>query len=360
MRRLRAKYACEPDYAVPRIVFLDRSSELASERQYFEGLVQSAPQQVQRGWVSRLVSSDPAQHFGAWFEVMLYGWLLQLGRVVVEPRLAGSRPDFLLSTAGEAIVVEARACLISEAERQRNKLEAKVISRLSEVRLPYVLIIEKLVLREDIDADAMTSELSAWLRTNSPQPFRYRDTQGSEIMLTARRYPCLDTVETTGPTRTVWASHEPLKRPLREKARQHRGLRKEGYPYVIAVFLESWKFTAEEVAEAWFGETMVTVDIETKRVVRTQLDGTGLHFFGSEVRHRTVSGTLVFRAVLNEAAKRHELKPWYIQNPFGKRRIEPNLFPAESRYIVTEEKAAHLSMAWESASRELSSINQED
>ena len=357
MSNLRAKYADAPDYGVPRVIFLDRSPKLSSEREYLERLVQSAPKEAQRGWVARLVSTDPGQHLGAWFEIMLYGWLMEIGRVEVEPWLEGSRPDFVLHVAGQEIVVESRACLVGDVERQQGVRDAEVLARLNSIPLSYVVIIEKLAIDKDADVDTMMESVDTWPLTRPLTPFHYQDSQGNKVQLAAQEYPTLETVATIGPARTAWISPEPLKSPLREKAGQHRGLRRAGYPYVLALLLESWKYSAEEVAEAWFGGTRVTVDVQTNQPVEQGLDRTGLHFFGSEVRHRTVSGTLVFRADLNKAIGRRELRPWYIQNPFAHTHVGPSLFPAESRYVLVEEKAGHPAMVWKPDSQEGSQQN---
>jgi hypothetical protein len=77
MRRLRLKYSSEPDFSAPRIVLIDRSTKFAGEREYLEQLVSQALVARQRDWIGRLLNEDHAQFMGAWFEIMLYGWLLQ-------------------------------------------------------------------------------------------------------------------------------------------------------------------------------------------------------------------------------------------------------------------------------------------
>jgi len=350
MSKLRAKYANEPRYRIPRIILLDRSDELSGEREYLEELVQSVPKQVQRGWVARLVNTDPAQHLGAWFEMMLYGWLRQLGPVAAEPCVGGSQPDFVLSIAGQEIVVEARACLVGKAEREQDKLKTEVLSLLNSIPLPYIVSVDQLVLNKQADTVDIMDKVDAWLRTSPRLPFHYQDGLGNEMRLTAQEHATLETVGFRGSKRPTWPSPEPLKAPLREKAGQHKELRKAGYPYVLAFLLESRMYTAGQVAEAWFGGTKVIVDIEDKQIVSVGPDRTGLLFFGRQVRHRTVSGILVFRADLSTALGRHELKPWYIQNPVARTPVAPSLFPAVSRYISVDEEAGRFTMAWKSDS----------
>jgi hypothetical protein len=345
MSRLRAQYASEPDYAVPKIVCLDRSDILASEREHLEELAQSAPQHVQKGWVGRLLSTDPAQHIGAWFEIMLYGWLLEIGPVVPEPLTEGTRPDFSVRIAEQEIYIEARALLVDADYRERERRLSEIREALQQIKLPFIVTIRRFKAGESTDSQRIADEAAKWLSDMAQVPFHYEDELGNKALLTADPQRTLRGVSVAR-IDTGWPNPESLKTPLKEKAKRHKSVRRAGYPYVLAFFLESPWLSAEDVAEAWFGGTSVTIDVETSQVLHVGPDRSGLHFFGSELRHRTVSGTLVFRADLNKEIGRHELKPWYIQNPFAKRQIEPGLFPAESRFILLDEKQDNFSMAW--------------
>lgn len=140
---------------------------------------------------------------------------------------------------------------------------------------------------------------------------------------------------------------EPLRAPLKKKAQQHAALRKANYPYVLAIYLEPWRLSAREVARAWFGEEVWTVDIKKMKVVDSKIDKTGLHFHGNHVQHTSVSGTLVFRAERSSADDRWGLKAWYIENPFAAVYLPPSLFPVEAAYVAAERTATSVRMQWQ-------------
>lgn len=117
---LRNKYAHAPDYRVPKIVFLDRSDELAQERAYLEHIVASVRVAKQSDWIGRLLSEDHAQFMGAWFEMMLWRWLQERGDVEVEPQIDGAYPDF-------AFEDEDGSTLIHDVDMRRHRLQASYV-----------------------------------------------------------------------------------------------------------------------------------------------------------------------------------------------------------------------------------------
>ena len=136
-----------------------------------------------------------------------------------------------------------------------------------------------------------------------------------------------------------------LKRPLRKKAGQHKAIRAQGYPYVIALFLEPWDLSAEEVVEAWIGPETVVVDTQHMEVVEQRRDPKGIHFLGNQIRHRSVSGTLTSP---NLGRKRRKTRPaaWYIQNPYAAQSLPTDLFPVEASYVLTERNGQAWRMGW--------------
>ena len=268
MQRQRTKYAATPDDCAPKIVLLDRLAKTSGERSYLEELVVSVAESKRKGWLGRMLSDRDGQHLGAWFELMLYGWLRQVGEVHFEPEVEGDNPDFVLRTAGHRIAIEARVFQGVEAERELHGRAAAML-----------------------------------------------------------------------------VSPEPLKSPLGEKAKQHKRLRKAGHPYILALFLEHVIPSPQTVTQAWFGRLRVVPGTDNARLV-AEHDGSGLHYFGTRVYHKSVTGTLVFNATLSADRQRRQLKGCYIENPFAKAPVDPGLFPVESRYVVAENLGTCFRMEW--------------
>jgi hypothetical protein len=142
-------------------------------------------------------------------------------------------------------------------------------------------------------------------------------------------------------------SGDNLRDPIGKKATQHKQVRNADYCFVIALFLVDSDLTAEEVQEAWFGQTEIIIDANTGEILEQRSNRAGITFHGpSEIRHKTVSGILVFKTALDYYAKRRNLQSWYIQNPYAKSPIEPSTFPAESRFLIVEENQTGFKMGW--------------
>ena len=132
-----------------------------------------------------------------------------------------------------------------------------------------------------------------------------------------------------------------IKKPIKKKTQQHKQFRNSGYPYIIALYLDPFPQSAEEVVEAWFGKEQWTVDVNKNQVIEKKSDQSGLHFYGREILHKSVSGTLVFKAKNDDNLKRRILEARYIQNPFAKIQVDPFLFPVQSSYTILQ-----LAMGW--------------
>lgn len=93
---------------VPSAVFLARSDKCKNEREYLEELANQAPATKQKDWIDRISHEDERDHLSSWFEIMLYGWLKQLGDVEIEPEIDRKRPDFCMNLQGIKVFFEAR------------------------------------------------------------------------------------------------------------------------------------------------------------------------------------------------------------------------------------------------------------
>ncbi len=349
IKRLCLTSADESDCTVPGIVRLARSPRLTGERDEIERVFETLPDMVAKEWRSRLLSTDYGQHKGAWFQIMLCAWLDGIGKVVAEPDFLGDRPDFLLEIGKNKIALEARAILVPEETRTTESWVCEVQWLLNRIEEPSVVVqIKKTQLVSRIDASNFVEHVMKWLMSDLGGELHYQDERGNIIHLSIlwpRRH---GGVATVGPSATSWIDSGKLRRPLGEKAQQHRTIRHSRHPYVIAIYLEDKMYSAEEIVEAWFGRETVIVDTQTGTVVDQRIDMSGIHYFGGEVRHRTVSGTLVFRDLFIEPENRRKLQGWYVQNPYAKVPIDSRVFPVDARFVVTGQDGSRYQMGWRS------------
>jgi hypothetical protein len=75
-------------------------------------------------------------------------------------------------------------------------------------------------------------------------------------------------------------------------------------------------------------------------------DCRGLHLYRKEVSHRTVSGTLVFKAQGGVDFRGRRLQGLYIENPFANVKVNASILPVEASYLVTGQNPAGYIMGW--------------
>ena len=191
MIKLRQKYEDVSGLFVPEVIKLDRFEFLIEERKYLEKLAQSVPQNIQQKWVGDFTTADNGQYTGAWFEMMLYGWLQQIGQVRPEPQVEGNLPDFSLKTDKQEIFIEARAFVISDEEREKDARQAELFTFLKQVERKFIIKVEKYTIGGRLDGDDLVAAVTNWLDSNSENDFTYHDQQNNELTLSATFHPSL-------------------------------------------------------------------------------------------------------------------------------------------------------------------------
>lgn len=341
------KYEKRPDFAVPNIVFLSRSSKLSGERKRIECIMKTLPESVKREWSSRFITEDHAQHKSVWFQIMLQDWLSQIGKAIPEPELEGNRPDFLVTIDKLQIVIEAYAFLKPDFVQQQEMWEKEIIWVLNNISAPScVLGIEQLELVSRVNITIFREKVKTWLHGNPEKPFQFEDAQGNRIVLKKLYYKNEGEVSTIGPARELFINSNIFTNPLRKKAYQHKKVRQAKYPYIIAIYLEDKTYSPEEIVEAWFGKTVVALDSETLEFRNQYIDRSGIAFFKNTIRHRSVSGTLVFNDTYDDQEKCRKLQAWYIQNPYANKPIDSAIFPTKARFVVKTQDDRNVEMGW--------------
>jgi len=290
MQALLLKYQDLPDNLVPYSIFLGRSSRTAEERLYLENLISKAPKSKRSDWISRILSEKYGQHLGAWFELMLYGWLIEIGKVEVEPKIKGGHPDFALSVEGKTVIIEARACIKDGA---------------------------------------------------NPHFF---DPKGNIINSIPSEAKLIDWAKSFGSVAVAWMDSEVIKGNLREKANQHEGIKEGNNPYVVALLLESIFLSKQQIIDAWFGKEQLVLDENCDNIVGARFDKSGLCLEAPS--KNCVSGILIFEPRRNNVG-RCVFDVCYIQNPFAKIPLDPELFPADSRFVIQKKEDSCYHMCWQ-------------
>ena len=341
---LRQKYEGQPDFRVPRIVQLDRGARLKRERELLESLAAKATSLKQREWASRLLSEDDGEHLATWFELHLLDWLLGVGETQVEPDIGGEKPDFLVTIGDAPVVVEARAVLTTDEGRRGDRATNEVFYGIHQLDLPYLVEVHDIRMREPFPTEQFTAATRQWLTDSPEQLFVFEDGLGNRVAMSVEGHHHLTRTQAVRSGPVLNLTGDRLRSPLKKKASQHRKLRAAGQPYVIALFLEDFLLDSEEVVDAWFGKVQVQIRVRPLEVISQSFDLSGLHFFGQDIVHTTVSGTLVFKHWFNEDQGVYFLRGHYVENPYAKSPLDPALLPVARRFVI--ESREPLRMTW--------------
>jgi hypothetical protein len=319
--------------------------EFQREREYIEAAMGKAPKEPANRWLSGLLATDDDGFVATWFEVVLFGWLLDLGPVEVEPEVTGGRPDFKIELGSQTVFIEAQAHLRTTAERKEDRFISQIFSLISTLKYPYMLDVKHLEIGGPLSSQRFVNAVEQWLSTDPKRFLLYEDKAGNRIGLEAEDSP--SPVARTYAARSVGGAVDitPLKKPLHKKATKYKETRHD-YPYVIALYLESPYYSARDVAAAWFGREQVIIDRDKLEVIETRVDRTGLHFFFGQIRHTTVAGTMVFRQDHSPELGRCHLTCSYIQNPFSPLTIDLTRLPLQRRLLVTSRSDTSAEMRW--------------
>ena len=345
MQSLRKRYASIHPCEWPRILWVDQA--YPAWKTHLESLIQTVPPAVQKDWLQRLVHADDDQHMGAWFEMMLYGWLQQVGQVIVQPHQETSQPDFLVKTREGDVFVEAFVLRPPRKWQQSRGWKCRLWEVLEEIPRPFLIRIRRARCSHAFHQwDELRSQVINWLDENPEEPFVW-ETADCILRLEALPWPTspgtasvMDVSE-----EAIWVDVTPLEKRLRRKYKQHRAVRAQG-PFVLAVFFDRWDLAAGDVVTAWLGSERWIIDPHTLEVVRQDIDFSGLHYRGKgKPQYTHVSGTLAFHY-----GDIQQQPPFlvgrYVQNPFAKHPVDPNLWPVQARFVVVGETGASFKMKW--------------
>jgi len=343
MQKLREEFKEIHRLDVPQIIHYDFVHDYDGEKAEIETLASTLTRKKFRKWLGNFLAIEDNQHLGAWFEIMLFGWLKDKFTVEFEPAINGNHPDFKILNNQNPIIVEARAFGYNNNERAKKNNSKFVFSILERIQKPYSVKIELRSCGTEIDEYIFIDEVNRRLDSLGGTAFTFIDNFGNNFYISADYNPNFSHVMVIA-TQGLWTNGDRLKSLLLEKAQQHQKLRDEGFPYVIAIYLEPAAYSYEEVISAWYGNPIVTIYPEIGQLIEKN-DYSGI-LFSSGVDCQTVSGILVFRSLYDEVLKKRILRCGYIENSLAKIKIDPHLFRAESRFLVTEKLGSTYTMNW--------------
>lgn len=341
------KYAQAAIYEIPSIVRLATDEKYEGERRYLAALYNEMHPLKRKTWFHRFTSDNRDQFWGAWFELMLFGWLKPLGNVHQES--GDGEPDLVLSLGlNKEILLEAKAILEPKSDWIEEKYVARVFTLLREIEKPYAVRIASFIMATNgaFDEKKFIKDIDNWLSSTPEKEYVWSDKHGNSIV-----FVFVSKIPINRVNGARWSdlprNVDVLKTALAKKAKQHKAKRNAEMPYVICLFLQSYSYLPRNVVEAWLGNSVFKVNTTTGEFIHTS-DSTGIHYLGEKIVHTTVSGTLVFLQKYDEKNKKRDFDVHWIENPFADDnvKLDPNLFPLDNSFVVKDRGIDYVNMHW--------------
>lgn len=342
IERLRKKYLKVLDFKCPQIIQLDRSEDLKNEKKVIDNTILKLDSQKQKSLFKQLCSKKGEHYIGAWFEIMFNNWLAELGEVKFEPLIHNDKFDFYLKVDNVEVLFEAH--VIAKNYTERAKID-ELKDGLKKINKPYLIGMLECKLESNCSIKSILKRTEDWLSDN-PNVNLICHEKEYDIHLYAIENPTNNSLIIIE-SRKIKTSSENLKNPLHKKARQHKSIHEMDTPYILAFLLDEPTFTIEEVINAWYGNVQIHIDKKNRSVLGSSFDKSGLHFFGFNIQHKSVTGTLVFKRYKNPEKMIHEFDSWYIQNRYARTKIDYSLFPTKKNFIVLEKCDGGVYMGWD-------------
>ncbi len=282
----------------------------------------------------RFRSKDNLEHKGAFFELVLFQFLTEMGlKVQVNPKLKNGRPDFFVETqTGECAYVE--ATISSPNTFQDSPTELVFFDELNKLHCPDFWLhipstrgklnqtppLKKTMRNIQTWIDGLNYEnaKSMWeSRKQLPEyEYRYLDwvirIEAMPKGQASRGKPHHRPIG-IGPIRMEWVnSIKPISSAIHEKASKYRGV---GSPFVIAVSaLDPVGIEKREIVEALFGYEESTEDA-TKSII-TPLNGKrNKDNAWSPKKNRGISGLILFDDLHH--ANLANANVYFVENPWA-------------------------------------------
>ena len=259
----------------PRWLLLFREDQKQFE--YLSTVFAQFPKAYQKDLLSRFFNPRENQHLSAWFEMMLLGWLSNIGQISFLKQEEGqSTPDMILTLSdGTQIFFEASVLLPPPEVQRFIRKYCHLWEILYQIQRPYVLNIKKIQFSEPVNWPAFKSYFERALDAQSSPRFLLKlNAAGVSLIAEAEYKPDQDRLLVIN-VRVRDVSPAPIKRKIREKVKQHRQIRSQS-PFVIALYIAREDLMDVQIISAAFGHPSIVINTQTSQAVEYTIDYSGI------------------------------------------------------------------------------------
>lgn len=311
--------------------FLQRSDtpQVVEMRTRLERWLEEIPQPQRQQLRDRIRLPNNEAHDSAVFELVVHAFLIQRNCKVLEYEAAigGRNPDFLIETpCGDRVFVEASAINeMGAAERRQSGFEWRVVTAFNKVqRIPYH---PHLTFKKEFTSTPRLAPLQKafhmWLSDPDRAPVLELSEAGGTLPV---RIFCETSPGYSGPTISATLPSESgaiispqndIRRKIKRKSDQ---LSACDAPALLALSLPVFHRTSHAMSEAFFGDEVIYVDVQTAEITRVARKGNAALLHKGSPNNKNISGVLSFPS--SRFSDIDDLRVEFWENPWARHPID--------------------------------------
>jgi len=367
LKDLSQQYNYRNRYTAPFIAKLAFDPILSPERDIVEVWFDRLPEEAKPDILSRLRSTNSHYHFGAYFELVLYAYLKDLGFCVsFHPKIAEGEPDLLVSGKNliKPIVIEV-ATVFDEPQQEKEEQKFNIIlEKLDSIEHYYSVIIsnESEQIPDDVNYDKLRYFIESQLSSlysraiSNPQEFEYKE-GGLKLKLTA--LPNLDKSSIIfgygGQARFIGTDQ--LRRAIKKKITKYKSVKELGLSFIVALNLANVPAGEAGLLNVLFGDRVVRIKRNRKGEPINVEEGrnfkglfTPKPGLGGKAQNTRLSAVLNIVSKwpernMNEPVKRvHNIR--IIHNPGASNPLDIDVFKGLPQFTLLSEDDAGITLGW--------------
>jgi hypothetical protein len=367
---LRKKYPVVSQYTAPFIAKLAFDPVLLNQRNKIEEWFKPLPDNAKPDICQRLRSEVSQQHFGAYYEILLYQFLRSLGYSAdLHPELNGFQPDLLImaENLNNPIIVEV-ATIFDDPHWQKEERKFNLIlDELSKINHYFLVnvVVESEFIPENVDYARLNEFVIRWLDsfdTEKTRELHETEYKVNALHLNLTMFPLRmrrkSSIIGAHSLPVRWIESIQLKRVLQKKINKYKIAKKLNWPFLIAVSLTDAPLDRDDIVDELFGKMTFNICRDQKgHVVNTKwkLSSNGLITpkpgLGGKARNTRLSAVIDIKSKWLERAKRSTLaKRAYsfsiIHNPYASAPLNIKFLKGYPQFMPVAEDDKSISMTW--------------
>ena len=370
VKALEQRYHSASKYTTPFIARLALNPVLSLERAKIEEWFRTLPEDVKPDILGRLRSTSSSQHFGAYYELVLYQFFKSIGySVTIHPKLPEGEPDLLVTDKNldKPAIIEVATVFDDPSWQKEEQKFSLILEQLDKIEHYFFVMVS--VYSEHIpgrvDYKKLKQFVSGWMDsfdpkiTHTTQETRYQ-ADGLNLNLTLLPKKTLEKAPIVGsymlPARFIGGKQ--IRRVLKKKMNKYKSTRQLKMPFIIALNITNMPAGEKGLLDELFGKLVVSIrrnkngDVVS---VDEHRDLSGLltpkPAFGRKAQNTRLSAILnvvskwLEREETNELATRvHFFR--VIHNHWASNPLSHEVFEGYPQFVKISENQTGISLGW--------------